>query len=135
MIGARGLTRQARGVGVLLLVITFAPMTALAQEVPAPSPPSLELPRDVRLHIQRTFEALVPLQQAAAIKNAMASELCDREDPAPADWCDRMRREADEARAAYEAARQAYERRHADALAAARAQPFWRELASIERAY
>lgn len=135
MIGARGLKRQARGVGVLLLAIVCSPVTALAQEVQAPSPPSMELPRDVRLRIQLKFETLFPLQQTAAIKTAMASELCDRDDLAPADWCDRMRREADEARAVYEAARQAYERRHADALAAARARPFWRELASFERAY
>lgn len=129
---ARGLARHALRVGMLLLALVCSPVTALAQEVQAPSPPSMELPRDVRLRIQRT---LIPLQQTAAIKTAMASELCDRDDPAPADWCDRMRREADEARAAYEAARQAYERRHADALAAARAQPLWKELASSERAY
>lgn len=135
MIVARGLARHALGFCVLLLALVCSPVTALAQEVRAPSPPSVELPRDVRLCIQRKFEMLVPLQQTAAIKTAMASELCDRDDPAPADWCDRIRREADEARAAYEIARQAYERRHADALAAARAQPFWRELASSERAY
>lgn len=113
----------------LVLAALFAtPFQACAQELAPPTAPSVELPPDVRTRLDAEFETLLQIRAAAMVQTAMASQMCERVDPAPAGWCERMGGEAEQARSDYEAARQAYERNHARALGAARAQPLWREI-------